>query len=174
MEFAPEAAFLTTTLDDYGREHQIDHFDLLMLDVEGAELAALEGADVSLSQPADVAPRIVFEIHSRYSDWSRGLENTDIIRFLRSFGYHVFAVRDYHGNRPMGDAPIEIISPEQTVIDGPPHGFNMLAVKRIEMIDDAHFRMCRNVSPKLLPHKDPALYAPIDGWPALTSVTAAA
>jgi FkbM family methyltransferase len=152
------------TIDDFCKQCDMDSVDVLMLDIEGGELNALRGAEDYLSQPPDRAPRIVFEIHSRYSDWSEGLERTDIVRLLRSFGYHVFAVRDYHGNLPMGDKPIELIPPEQTVIAGPPHGFNMLAVKRIELVQDPMFRMCSNVSPKLLPHKDPALHGPLDGW----------
>jgi FkbM family methyltransferase len=164
MSSVGTTTFESITIDEYGGQQRIERINLFMLDIEGGELNALRGAEKYLAQPPDHAPRIVFEIHNKYCDWSDGLERTEIVCLLRSFGYHLFAVRDYHGNLPMGDKPIELIPPEQTVIDGPLHGFNMLAVKQIEVVQAPLFRMCSKVSPKLLPHKDPALHAPLDGW----------
>jgi FkbM family methyltransferase len=39
----------TTTLDDYCREHRLDHVDILKIDVEGGELLTPRGAHESLS-----------------------------------------------------------------------------------------------------------------------------
>jgi hypothetical protein len=44
------------------------------IDIEGAELAALQGAESFLSLPAGRAPNILFEVHRHYVDWSEGLE----------------------------------------------------------------------------------------------------
>lgn len=153
--------FKTTTLNSYGQQHDIENIDLIMLDIEGAELSVLKGALGYLSQPLGIAPNIVFEIHSNYADWSNGLENTELLKLLASFGYHTFAIRDFHSNVPTGDMPIELIPPDRTYLDGPPHGFNMLAVKNLETINNPLFRLCYDVSPKLLPHKDPLLFSPI-------------
>jgi hypothetical protein len=49
------------------------------------------------------------------------------------------------------------------VIGGPPHGFNLLAVKMRARLDAAVFRIVHGVSPKLLHHRDPRIFAPLDG-----------
>ena len=156
-----DSTFPSISLNTYGTQHNIDRIDLIMLDIEGGELLALKGAHKYLSNPSDSAPNIIFEIHRSYTDWSNGLENTDIVKFLLSFGYHVFAIRDFHSNFPTSDQPIELIPPERTYLEGPPHGFNMLAVKNLEIIENDFFRICYDVSPKLLLHKDPSLHYPI-------------
>lgn len=158
-----EDGFATVTVNTYGAAQRIDRLDLVMLDIEGAELAALQGADRYLGQPKGQAPNIVFEVHRHYVDWSRGLDSTEICRFLSGFGYHLFAVRDYQSNVPMGRQPIELIRPEETYLDGPPHGFNMLAVKDETILANPAFRFVSGVSPKLLKHRDPRLHQPLAG-----------
>ena len=155
-------AFPTITLNSYGTQYNIPRFELIMLDIEGGELAALRGADHYLSQPAGEAPHLIFEVHRNYVDWSNGLENTEIIQYLNSHGYLVFSIRDYQSNFPMGDRPIEIIKPEDTYLDGPPHGFNMLGIKDERILDPKLFRLCSGVSPKLLTHRDPRLHQPLN------------
>ena len=71
---------------------------LIAVDVEGGELAALKGAQHRLSQPPGRSPQLVFEVHRAYVDWSDGLANTEIVRYLESFGYTVFAIRDFQSN----------------------------------------------------------------------------
>jgi FkbM family methyltransferase len=154
--------FPTTSINRYGADQGIERIGLIMLDIEGAELAALKGADQYLSQPADRAPTVVFEVHRDYVDWSDGLENTEIVRLMTDHGYRVFAMRDFNSNVPMGDLPIELVPPERTYLDGPPHGFNMLAVKNPAIIENDLFRICHDVSPKLLWHKEPRLHHPTD------------
>lgn len=153
-------AFPTVTINSYGAQAGIDALGLIMLDIEGAELAALRGADRYLGMPAGQAPHVIFEVHRHYVDWSNGLENTDIARYLGGHGYSLFAVRDYQSNVPMGDAPIELIRPQDTYLEGPPHGFNMLAVKDEAVLDGPAFRFRKGVSPKLLFHRDPRLHQP--------------
>ncbi|MHA1566152.1 MAG: FkbM family methyltransferase [Alphaproteobacteria bacterium] len=160
-EAAGRETFPAVTLDAYGREKGVEAFDLIMLDIEGGEMEALRGAESYLDQPKGEAPNLVFEIHRSYVDWSDGLENTDIVSFLTAKGYHVYSVRDYQSNVPMADQPIELIPPSETYLEGPPHGFNMLAVKDVGVTRDNIFRMRSGVSPKLLAHRNPKLHQPI-------------
>jgi FkbM family methyltransferase len=155
-------SFKATTLNTYGKQHNIDTFDLVMLDIEGGELAALKGTDNYLSQPAGMAPHLIFEVHRDYADWSNGLEKTEIIQYLHSHGYALFAVRDYQSNVPMPDYPIEIIRPRDTYLEGPPHGFNMLGDKDERILDQSIFKLCTGVSPKLLSHRDPKIHQPLN------------
>ena len=163
---AGSESFRTTTIEAYGAARGIGSLGLIMLDIEGAELRALKGAQRYLAQPAGLAPNVVFEVHRSFVDWSNGLANTEIVRLLLGHGYTVYAVRDFNSNVPMGNLPIELVPPEATYLEGPPHGFNMLAVKEPAIVAGAPFRIVRNVSPKLLAHKDPALHHPLDGLPA--------
>ena len=157
--------FSTIRIDHYVAQTGIDGVDLLMLDIEGGELAALHGAAGQLAQDAGHAPAVVFEVNRQYVDWSDGLPNTDIVRFLVGHGYEVFAVRDFHANVDTRGLPIELIPAESVYLEGPPHGFNMVAVKdptRLSAVSPLGY--CKDVSPKLLMHKDPALHHPTVGW----------
>jgi FkbM family methyltransferase len=157
------SAFPTTTVDAYLDRAGVDRVGLLMIDVEGAELRVLRGARRRLALPPGQAPHLVFEVHRHYTDWSDGLHNTDVVRMLTAAGYHVFAVRDFHANYDMADRPIELIRPETTYLEGPPHGFNMVAVKDLDALRGDGFLVLDGVSPKLLVHKDPALHHPAGG-----------
>jgi FkbM family methyltransferase len=157
------SGFQTTTVQDYLAAAGVGRLDLIMLDIEGAELRALRGAASYLAQPAGTAPDVVFEVHRDYVDWTEGLEHTAIVRLLQDFGYHVFAVRDFNSNVDMRGKPIELIPAAAVYLDGPPHGFNMVAVKDPTRFAGAPYKICRNVSPKLLRHKDPTLHHPTDG-----------
>jgi hypothetical protein len=63
----------------------------------------------------------------------------------------------------MHDKPIELIPAHTAYLEGPPHGFNMLAVKNPDSLiaDDKMFKVVPGVSPKLLRHRDPKIHAPI-------------
>ena len=152
-------AFSTISIDDYRAAHGLT-LGLLQLDIEGAELSALQGARQTL---AEDRPHVVFEVHRDYVDWSHGLAQTDICRYLAEFGYSIHALRDFNSHREMGNKPIELVPLDQVYLDGPAHGFNMVAV-----MDPAHlpaplFKRVAHVSPKLLAHKNPALHHPLDG-----------
>jgi FkbM family methyltransferase len=151
------------TIDDYVACQGLRSVELLMLDTEGGEYRALRGATRLLSRPFPEAPHLVFEIHRSYVDWSNGLENTPIVCLVTSTGYTVFAIRDFHDNHSMADKPIEIIPVDKVYLEGPPHGFNLLATKDAGLVSRLGLRVVENVSPKLLVDKDPALHHPLDG-----------
>lgn len=161
---AGERTVAATTVDQYLEERGAGRAELIMLDLEGGELSALRGARRQLSLPANLAPHVVFEVHRSYVDWSGGLEKTDILKYLSSFGYTVFAVRDFQSNYDMRGRPVELIPAAAAYLEGPPHGFNMLAVKDTGVLGGELFRFVSGVSPKLLPHKDPALHHPAGGF----------
>lgn len=155
------ASFATITVDDYCAQQDIDRLSLIMLDIEGAELNVFRGAAKQLSRPAGAAPNLVFEVHRHYVDWSHGLQNAGIVRELADYGYHVYAVRDFNSNVDMRGRPVELVPVDDIYLDGPPHGFNMVAVKDPALLRAADFALCPGVSPKLLWHRDPALHHPL-------------
>lgn len=155
-----EDTFPTTTIDAFGKRHQIDAIDLIMLDIEGSELPVLKGAQNYLAQPADKAPVVIFEVHRHYVDWDNGLENTEIVELLAKHGYTAYGIRDFQSNVAMENCKVELVPLDGIYLEGPPHGFNMLAFKNPAFIDTDLFKVVPNVSPKLLKHRDPAIHAP--------------
>ena len=148
-------------MDDYCAA-QARAIGLVMLDIEGAELPALQGATAVIARDR---PSIVFEVHRDYVDWTDGLANTAICRLLTDAHYHLFAVRDANSHLDMGQRCIELVPVDTVYLNGPPHGFNMLAVPDLALLNDPLFRVVENVSPKLLRHKSPALHHPLEGFP---------
>jgi FkbM family methyltransferase len=155
---APDGAIATTTIDEYCRAEGVPAIDLVMLDIEGSELPALRGGRATLSAHP---PAIVFEIHSSYTDWADGLRATPIGRFLVELGYELYGIRDFQSHVAMPDLPVELVPADTAYLEGPPHGFNMLALHDRALLDDPLFRVVENVSPKLLHHRDPALHYPL-------------
>jgi FkbM family methyltransferase len=153
-------AFRTTTIDHHCADRGIKSLGLIMMDIEGAELRALRGAAGFLAESKELAPAIVFEVHRHYVDWSRGLENSEIVQLLIKNGYQVWALRDYNSNVDMRGEPVELIPCDKVYLEGPPHGFNMLALKDPQRLDGLAVRFCENVSPKLLAHRHPSLHQP--------------
>jgi len=154
----------TTTIADYLGAAGIGNVDVIVLDLEGAELSALAGAQVLLRKTAAEAPIIVFEVHRTYVDWTDGLEATDIGQLLVECGYKLFAIRDLQSNYDMSGRPVELIPAREVYLDGPPHGFNMVAVKDVSIFDERSYRFVSGVSPKLLRHKDRRLHHPAGGF----------
>jgi hypothetical protein len=64
----------------------------------------------------------------------------------------------------MRGEPVELIPCDKVYLDGPPHGFNMLALKDIRMLEGLPVRFCQDVSPKLLAHRNPALHQPVQAY----------
>lgn len=153
-----QTGFQTITIDDY-MERASRALSVLMLDIEGAELHALRGAWRTLEKDR---PAVVFEVHREYVDWSSGLQSTDICRLLIEQGYRLFAVRDFNTNQDMSGRKVELVPAATVYLEGPPHGFNMLAVDADFAIDPDFFSIVEGVSPKLLWHKEPALHHPRD------------
>ncbi|HKR14096.1 MAG TPA: FkbM family methyltransferase [Pyrinomonadaceae bacterium] len=154
----PESAFNSLSIDDYAGSENLASVELIMLDTEGGEENALHGARHTIERDS---PNIVFEIHRHFVDWTNGLENTSVVSFLTAQGYDVFAIRDFHNNYPMAGTPIEIVPVQHVYLDGPPHGFNVLATKDRELLDRLQLKVVKDVSPKLLLDKDPALHLPL-------------
>jgi FkbM family methyltransferase len=160
---AGDDTFKTVTIADYLTASGVDRLDLIVLDIEGAELGALKGAEPFLSAPAGEAPNILFEVHRHYVDWTNGLAETDIGRLLIGHGYTLFALRDFNSNYDLAGKPVELIPVDAIHLDGPPHGFNMVAVKEASVFDGPGYSIVRDVSPKYLRHKDPKLHHPVGG-----------
>jgi len=155
----PEGSIDVTTIDDYCARAGIDALDLIMLDIEGSEMQALRGARSMLSR--DRAPAVVFEMNRQYVDWSQGLRRTTIGSFLDGLGYELYGIRDYQSHVAMPGHPVELVPADTAYLEGPQHGFNMLAVRDPKLVsENALFRIVPDVSPKLLFHRDPALHAP--------------
>lgn len=160
---AGDDAFKTVTIADYLAASGVDVLDLIVLDIEGAELGALKGAERFLSAPKGQAPDILFEVHRHYVDWSNGLANTEIVKLLTDRGYTVFALRDFNSNYDLAGKPVELIPVDDVYLEGPPHGFNMVAVKDTSVFDGPGYAIVKGVSPKYLRHKDPKLHHPVGG-----------
>lgn len=162
-----EEGFPTVCIDDYLAAAG-SHISVLMLDIEGAEYQALTGARRTLESDR---PTVVFEVHRDYVDWTDGLEKTAVCRLLTDHGYSLFALRDLQTNHYMGGTRIELIPAATVYLDGPSHGFNMLAIPPGMTLEDPTaeplFRIVNGVSPKLLVHKDPRIHHPREGFPEL-------
>ncbi len=160
---AGDDTFKTVTIADYLTAQGVLKLDLIVLDIEGAELGALQGAEPFLAQPKGQAPNILFEVHRHYVDWSNGLANTPIARLLTGHGYSLYGLRDFNSNYDLAGRPVELIPMDAIHLEGPPHGFNMVAVKDPAVFDGPGYAIVRDVSPKYLRHKDPKLHHPIGG-----------
>ncbi len=77
----------TTTLDEYVRENGISHVDFMKVDIEGAELLALQGARQLLS--GRDGPTILVEL-ADVTAQSFGHHALDLWDFLSDFGYRMY------------------------------------------------------------------------------------
>ena len=148
----------TITIDDYVAQHQVNPVSLLMIDVEGSEIKVLEGATAMLKKDH---PVVVFETHSLYNDWSKGLENSDSVKLMTNLGYEVFAIREFHQNIDTGTMPVELLPLNRTYCEIPPHhGFNLLAVPSTDLIENDLFTIVYDLSPKLILPKNDVKFLP--------------
>lgn len=148
----------TITIDDYVKQNITGTINLLMIDVEGSEIKVLEGARNMLAKHK---PVVVFETHSLYNDWSRGLQNSDSVKLLTELGYEIFAVREFHQNINTGSMPVELLPLDRTYCETPPHhGFNLLAVPAHHFIENGLFKIVYDLSPKLILPKNDIKFLP--------------
>ncbi len=160
-EGGDNVSYPSRSIDSYIAKKKLDVVDVIMLDIEGGEFAALQGARKVLALTGDDAPALICEIHAAYTDWSRGLRHTTLCTLLIENGYEVFAIRDYQGNEAMSGHKVELVDIDSAVISGPPHGFNLLAVKDRKRLNPEIFEIVTGVSPKLLHHRDQKIYGPL-------------
>ncbi|MBN2468423.1 MAG: FkbM family methyltransferase [Deltaproteobacteria bacterium] len=72
------------TLDDLGESLRIDEFDIIKMDVEGHELAVLDGAKKIVEQSA---PIVFYEIREN------GIVNSELIKRFSGMGYNSYVYR---------------------------------------------------------------------------------
>lgn len=77
-----------TCLDHFVEREGIKRLDHIKIDIEGAELFALRGAEQTLRR---FRPNILIEINQRGTHTAE-YESTDILRYLRTFGYTFYRV----------------------------------------------------------------------------------
>lgn len=158
----PYAVHASETIDQLLLSYNVGNLSLILLDIEGSEERALQGSDIVLSSSHEDAPIVIVEIHKNYVDWNQGLNKTSIVKKLLKYGYSVFALRDCQSNWDLKlDSP-EIIPLDKIYLEGPPHGFNLIASKDLDFFKTQGFRIVENVSPKYLRHRSPNLHLPID------------
>lgn len=73
------------TLDSYAEEKNIRMIHLLKIDVEGFEVLVLKGAESLLSQHR--IKHIIMELNA--NGRSHGYSNSDVVKFLKDFGYRI-------------------------------------------------------------------------------------
>lgn len=90
-----KTAYLTASLDDYCAAQGIGQVDIIKIDVEGAELRVLRGAEKTLRSPQ--GPRVILvELDS--ANLARfGSTPRDVIEFLGCLGYRPFVARRKSG-----------------------------------------------------------------------------
>ncbi len=76
-------------LDDYCREQGLDRVDFIRMDIEGAELKALNGALGVLDRDK---PHVLLEIHPIMLQARFGASAEDVVELFRSRGYRMFAL----------------------------------------------------------------------------------
>lgn len=77
------------TLDEYCRRHGVTRVDFIRMDIEGAELRALEGAKGILDRDR---PHVLIEIHPTMLAARFGGSAEAVVELFRSRGYRMFAL----------------------------------------------------------------------------------
>ncbi|RAL21181.1 FkbM family methyltransferase [Lujinxingia litoralis] len=86
----PSHTIELTTLDAFVEEHDLERLDLIKIDVEGAELAALQGAHQTLTR---FRPHIIFEL-SQVTCQNAGYPMTRLLDELSAYGYVFLRIDD--------------------------------------------------------------------------------
>jgi len=101
-----------TTLDIWVDAHHIDRIDLIKIDIEGAELPCLKGAERTLRR---FGPALIVEIQDTTAT-TAGYRASDILVFLSSLGYTFETI--HHGGR-LTELNIENLQSFQNVLCTP-------------------------------------------------------
>jgi FkbM family methyltransferase len=108
----------TVTIDDYRAQHQIAAPDILKLDIQGNELAALKGADATLREGAT---QIIYTEVTFVPHYEGGVLFHQLTSHLSERGYSLFGIYDLKwaaiGQLRYGDALYVGDSLRKTVID---------------------------------------------------------
>jgi FkbM family methyltransferase len=105
-----------TTLDDYFDEHRLKTVDFMKMDIEGAEIYALEGAKKTLQKHK---PTLYIEVNAELLK-SFNQTPMDLIQFLKKVGYQNFYYQD--------EKSLELKCFEKLVTSGIEINTNMLAI----------------------------------------------
>jgi FkbM family methyltransferase len=93
-------------LDDWLREHKIEHVDFIKIDAEGAELEVLQGASKLLNaRPRPVLLAEIAEI--RTAPW--GYSARETVRYMEEMGYVWFSIRR--------DGSLRVLQPDYDLRD---------------------------------------------------------
>ncbi len=156
-----EGSLKTITIDDYVKKNAVGKVNVIMIDVEGSEKKVIEGSLETIKRDK---PVVIFETHSLYDDWSKGLIHAPSVSLMTGLGYTVFAVREFHQNIDTEKMPIELLPLDKTYCEIPPHhGFNLLAVPDVSLIEGNLFKIVEGLSPKLILTKQDPLFSPSNG-----------
>jgi len=79
------------SLDDIFLVHGISHVDILKLDIEGSELPALRGMELSLRSHA--VSEILFEVNETHCR-AAGYKGDELLQYLAGHGYFVYQIYD--------------------------------------------------------------------------------
>ncbi len=83
----------TITINSYCHQHKIDQIDILKLDIQGSELAALKGAETLLKRGSITLVYTEALIAPTYKNQT---SFHDLISYLKKYGLELFNVYDMH------------------------------------------------------------------------------
>ena len=110
MGIQKEATTAQTSIDDFMRDRELTHLDLIKIDTDGHELDVLKGAVRTLE---GTRPLIVFEL-TTYLLASRGIAFSEYVEFLTPFDYQLVECQT---GRPVTPSNVDTIIPARGGID---------------------------------------------------------
>ena len=133
------------SIDDYCKINKINFIDLIHIDVEGVENEIIKGSSQMLKN--NKIENIIFEINSNYVSWKKGLQDTKIVKLLKKYKFKIYAIRDLHSSFNLDNVKLELLPLENIFLEGPKHGFNMIATKSKKL---NKYKVNNKYSPKYL------------------------
>ena len=121
----------TVSIDDYASRRELACIDLILLDIEGGELEALQGAKRTLSREVASAPDVIFEV---IPGW-RVQDEDRLYKYLSALGYQLFIIHDVYAE-PFDPGVTDGVVHLTPLGSQVPHAFkalknfNVLATKR--------------------------------------------